>query len=178
MKKLSLFYGMGLLAISLFLLVCFQNGFANKIVKKTGAYSLDLPNFTKPVVNPKSGYKEITLSNFKGKVVILNFFATWCPPCREEIPMIVKFYNENKNKNIVVIGVNSSQGMGESINGFINEFKITYPIINADATLASGYQIMGLPTSFLIGPNGSMVKMQVGDINQEFLDLAVRLAKK
>jgi len=174
MKK-TLFYVF--IGILLFTTAFLSLGYYNnsdavtKILKPQ--YNLQVVDLTAKNINPNSSYKSIKLSDFKGKTVLLNFFATWCPPCRSEIPTIVKFANNHKN-NFVVIGVNMSQGNGQDIQSFIKEFDIKYPIIDGTMQIASSYSIMGLPTSLVIDPNGRLVATQIGEINETFLSNSLK----
>jgi thiol-disulfide isomerase/thioredoxin len=174
MKK-TLFFG--LVGIVLFTMAFLSLGYYNdssavtKVIKPQ--YNLQVVDLTAKNINPNSPYKSIKLSDFKGKTVLLNFFATWCPPCRAEIPAIVKFANNHKN-NFVVIGVNMSQGNGQDIQSFIKEFGIKYPIIDGTMQIASNYSIMGLPTSLVIDPNGRLAATQIGEINEAFLNNSLK----
>jgi thiol-disulfide isomerase/thioredoxin len=171
MKK-TLFFGF--IGIVLFTMAFLSLGYYNnsdavtKILKPQ--YNLQVVDLTAKNINPNSAYKTLKLSDFKGKTVLLNFFATWCPPCRAEIPTIVKFFNSHYKNNFVVIGINMSQGEGQGIQSFIKEFGIKYPIVNGSMQIASNYSIMGLPTSLVINPNGRLVATQIGEINETFLN--------
>jgi thiol-disulfide isomerase/thioredoxin len=150
-----------------------ENGRRKSTVTKP-QYNLQVVNLTAKNINPNSAYKTLKLSDFKGKTVLLNFFATWCPPCRAEIPTIVKFFNTHYKNNFVVIGINMSQGEGQNIQSFIKEFGIKYPIVEGNVKIASNYSIMGLPTSFVIDPNGRLVATQIGEISETFLSNSLK----
>jgi thiol-disulfide isomerase/thioredoxin len=153
---------------------CYSSAAAAKVLKaQHKQYNLQIMNLTAKNINPNSAYKSIKLSDLKGKTILLNFFATWCPPCRAEIPTIVKFFNNNKD-NFVVIGINMSQGEGQGIQSFIKEFGIKYPIINGNAQIASNYSIMGLPTSLVINPSGRLISTQIGEVNKTFLNNSLK----
>jgi thiol-disulfide isomerase/thioredoxin len=175
MKK-TLFFGF--IGIVLFTMAFLSLGYYNnsdavtKILKPQ--YNLQVVDLTAKNINPNSAYKTLKLSDFKGKTVLLNFFATWCPPCRAEIPTIVKFFNTHYKNNFVVIGINMSQGEGQNIQSFIKEFGIKYPIVEGNVKIASNYSIMGLPTSFVIDPNGRLVATQIGEISETFLSNSLK----
>ncbi len=144
----------------------FISSFAQEKQKKA-------PDFSLKTVNNEV----LKLSDYKGKTIILNFFATWCPPCKMEIPDFVKFYNENKNKGIVVIGicVNSKE---QDIKKLIEEYKINYPVCISDRKVESAYGgINAVPTTFIIDKNGNIITKQIGMMKEEQLKKVVEKVK-
>jgi len=108
------------------------------------------PDFTLP--DPAG--KKISLKDFKGKLVFLNFWASWCVPCREEMPAMERLYQEFKDKNLVVVGVNVKDSRKDAL-AFVKEMKLTYPIVlDPDGDVGLLYGAFGLPTTYLIGPRG------------------------
>jgi peroxiredoxin len=98
--------------------------------------------------------KKISLKDFRGETVFLNFWATWCVPCREEMPAMERLYQEYKDKNFVVLAVNVKDRKQEAL-AFIKELKLTYPVaFDPEAEVAALYGAWGLPTTYLIGPKG------------------------
>jgi len=98
--------------------------------------------------------KNISLKDLRGKTVFLNFWATWCEPCREEMPAMEKLYQEHKNQNFVVLAVNVKDRKQEAL-AFVRDLKLTYPIaFDPNAEVATLYGAWGLPTTYLIGPKG------------------------
>jgi len=98
--------------------------------------------------------KKISLKDFRGKVVLLNFWASWCVPCREEMPAMEKLYQEYKQKNFVVLAVAVKDRKQDAVN-FVKELKLTYPIaLDPDAQVGHVYGAWGLPATYLIGPKG------------------------
>jgi len=98
--------------------------------------------------------KKISLRDFRGKVVLLNFWASWCEPCREEMPAMEKLYKEYKEKNFVVLAVAVKDRKQDTID-FVKDLKITYPIaLDPEAQVGSLYGAWGLPATYLIGPKG------------------------
>ena len=105
----------------------------------------------------------VNLGNFRGKVVLLNFWATWCEPCRQEIPAFVQLQNSRRDLQIVGISLDDS---AEPVRTFKSEFKINYPIAVGDAALATRYGgILGLPVSFVIGCDGRVSSRHIGEVN-------------
>jgi peroxiredoxin len=117
------------------------------------------PNFTLKEV--KTG-QPITLSHYKGKVVILDFWATWCPPCRAEIPHWIALYNQYKSSGLVIIGV-SMDDSATPVKPFMDEYHVDYPVVMGDNKVANEYGgIEGIPTTFIINQKGDIVKQVVG----------------
>ena len=112
----------------------------------------------------------VKLSDYKGKIVIVNFFATWCPPCRTEIPDFVKFYKENKGKGVVIIGIAVGSKL-EDVKKMIKEFKINYPVCISDGKVEREYGgIVGVPTTFIIDKNGNIYKKLIGMMKKKQLE--------
>jgi len=98
--------------------------------------------------------KKISLKDFRGKVVLLNFWASWCVPCREEMPAMEKLYQEYKQKNFVVLAVAVKDRKQDAVD-FVKELKLTYPIaLDPNAQVGNVYGAWGLPATYLIGPKG------------------------
>lgn len=106
--------------------------------------------------------KEVSLSDFKGKNVYLNFWATWCPPCRGEMPDIEKLYEETKDSNLVILGVDLGED-SSTVKSFIDNNKYNFKILlDSDQSVAAKYNINAIPTSFFIDKNGVIVSKKVG----------------
>ena len=115
--------------------------------------------------------KQVKVSDYKGKWVIVNYWATWCPPCAVEIPELNTFHNKHKNKDAVVVGVNIEKGELEYVKEFSADFKISYPILQALDSVSSPYgQVRALPTTFILNPEGKVVKTIVGAVTKERLE--------
>jgi peroxiredoxin len=98
--------------------------------------------------------KKISLKDFRGKIVLLNFWASWCVPCREEMPAMEKLYQEYKDKNFVILAVAVKDRKQDAID-FAKELKITYPIVlDPEAQVGQAYGAWGLPATYIIGPKG------------------------
>jgi len=111
------------------------------------------------------------LSDYRGKWVVVNYWATWCPPCREEIPELEKFYKEHKGKDAVVLGVNFEDITREQLRAFVREHHMTYPILQAKPAARTPLgSIPGLPTTYLISPTGKRVARQVGPLTAQALN--------
>ncbi len=111
------------------------------------------------------------LSDYRGKWVVVNYWATWCPPCREEIPELEKFYRQHKGKDAVVLGVNFEDITAEQLRAFVRQHRMTYPVLQAEPAARTPLgSIPGLPTTYLISPAGKRVARQVGPLTAKALN--------
>jgi len=106
----------------------------------------------------------IKLSDLRGQAVLVNLWATWCPPCRAEMPAIEKIYNEYKDDGLVVLAVNMTyQDTRSNIEPFINEYRLSFPILlDETSSVGSAYQLRSLPSSFFIGRDGIIQEVVIG----------------
>jgi len=107
---------------------------------------------------------QITLSGLRGQPVVLNVWATWCPPCRQEMPALEKVYNDFKEQGLVLIGMNlTSQDSEKTVAAFVQEFGLSFPIaLDRDGTVQKKYKISGYPTTFFIDREGTIRSVVVG----------------
>ncbi len=109
------------------------------------------PDFTLSSTNGK----QIRLSDFRGKVVIVDFWATWCPPCKAEIPDFVKLYSEYKNDGFQMLGVSLDEGGAKNVVPFMKDHGMNYPVVFGTEEVVSAYGgIRGIPTTFVIDKKG------------------------
>jgi len=120
----------------------------------------------------------VRLDDLKGKVILLNFWGTWCGPCRREIPDFVKLYEKYHKDGLEIVGVTLTSGSPENIDEFVNQWKMNYIIltdisnnetqsVTADYGRAVGEPITGIPTTFLIDRDGYIVKSYLGPRSEE-----------
>ncbi len=136
-------------------------------IKHAEARTKKAYNFNLKVLNPiLSGYNNFSLKNFRGHVVIVNFFATWCPPCRAEIPLIKKFYESEKNNGVIVVGINVNNNLG-GVRSFIKNIGIPYPVVYATSKVINNYGgINEIPQTFFISKSGRIMFHWEGEITK------------
>jgi cytochrome c biogenesis protein CcmG/thiol:disulfide interchange protein DsbE len=107
--------------------------------------------------------KTVKLSDYKGKVIIIDFWATWCPPCRKGIPDLISIQNDYKN-DVVIIGISlDGEKTLKDVPGFVKSYAINYPIVYGDDKVVAAYGgIEGIPTAFVVDRKGNIVDKHVG----------------
>ena len=107
--------------------------------------------------------KTVHLSDFRGKTVLLNIWATWCAPCKREIPELKEIYTEQRNNDIVVLGVLLDSDSPEASKPIVrNELQINYPVWYGDDALAQQFNVQAFPTTVIIDKNGKKIKTMIG----------------
>jgi peroxiredoxin len=114
--------------------------------------------------------KSVRLSDYRGKVVILDFWATWCPPCRASIPGLEKIYKAYKDKGLVILAVSLDQGEWDSVKSFSDEHGITYTILKGNEDVSDKYQVRTIPMLLVINKEGLIAKRYLGFGNDEDLE--------
>lgn len=118
--------------------------------------------------------KKLTLSDYKGKWVLINFWATWCPPCLKEIPDLVSLY-ESRKKDVMIIGVAMDYRDPKTVLKFVKSLSISYPIVLGDRKIAAQIgPVSMLPTTYLFNPEGKPAAYKVGLISREDLEEFMR----
>src|SRR5437762_83474 len=126
----------------------------------------------KIVVQDLSG-KSTSMDDLKGKVVLVNFWATWCPPCRAEIPELIKLQEQHKDR-LQIIGV-SEDDEADTVHDFVKKYGINYPVVMATPELIQAYGgVAALPTTFVVDPEGRVVQRHLGMLNAELSDMEIR----
>ena len=119
------------------------------------------------------------LSDYRGKWVVVNYWATWCPPCLEEIPELEDFHSEHHKRDAIVVGINYEDSDPAYLKSFVAENMISYPILRANLTRPPVFgRLYGLPTSFIVSPEGKLVQTKTGSVTKAFLDSVIKQFNK
>lgn len=175
------------LAIGGFFAVRYTRQVGEEITSSTGSNTATGKPRVRFVKNPKTvpdltmttlDGKTITTSELAGKVVIFNFWATWCAPCRAEIPDLVKLQDQYKD-HLVIIGVLSEDEPGPHVSRFVADYKINYPIVPETREMLDVFTgIYALPTTFMVGPDRRMMQKHIGQIRPAQIELETRVLAK
>jgi peroxiredoxin len=160
--------GVGLIVIGLVLPKIFSNN-----TSSTEEYSVvpSAVNFPAPdlALNDTIG-QPVSLADYHKKVVLVNNWATWCPPCKLEMPTLEKYYEEHVSQGFMLIGIEAGDTLS-AVTSFVKEYKLTFPVLvdpNDDALVA--FQNDSLPSSYVINPDGTVVLAWTGPISHAMLE--------
>lgn len=127
------------------------------------------PNFTLTTLQGE----QVKLSDYAGQVVMVNMWATWCPPCKAELPTIDAYYQEHSADGFVVLAINSQEAQS-TVNTFISSTGFTFPVLlDSQGDVMGQYNVRALPTSFIIDRDGKVSYIHTGEINRQQLDQVV-----
>ena len=146
------------------LLIVFLRKERGSIIKTTKMIQrgFKVPNFTFPNINGK----EVSLADQRGKVVLVNVWATWCPPCRREMPSMQRLYEKFKGKNFEILAVSIDSEGRAAVEPFMRKMNLTFPaLLDPGETIRPLYGITGVPESFIIDQQGILVEKIIGPIN-------------
>jgi peroxiredoxin len=133
--------------------------FSNQVAIKD---NLPAPDFTFPGLDGKM----VRLSDYKGKVVLVNIWATWCPPCVDEMPSMEKLYQKLKGENFEILAVSIDEPGLKAVAPFMKKSNLTFPaLIDSEGTIKAVYEITGVPESFIIDQQGILIKKIVGPVD-------------
>jgi peroxiredoxin len=118
---------------------------------------------------------KIQLSKLKGKVVVVNFWATWCGPCRAEIPGFLDVYTKYKSRGLEIVGISLDEEGWKVVTPFVNRYKINYPVVIGDGKVARDYgNIDAIPTSFIVDKSGNIVDHHIGYLSKQDLEKRIQ----
>ena len=154
--------------------VRFLNLFAISVLVPVFALSQSVtkaPNFSLKSADGKT----IELKKLQGRVVIVNFWATWCKPCKAEIPGFLEVYKQYKSKGLEIVGISLDQDGWKPVKPFIKDLRITYPVVIGDDHIVDAYGgIEGIPTTFVIDRKGNITNRHVGYMDKDSFEQLVK----
>jgi peroxiredoxin len=159
----------------IFTLTCASPAAAQSAVQATlqpAAERKAAPNFT---LKDASG-KPVTLKDYRGKIVLLDFWATWCHGCKEEIPWFSDFQRMYRAKGFVVVGVSMDEGGWSVVKPFLADTKVPYPVLLGDDPTSQRYGIQSLPDTFLIDRHGNIAAAYTGLVDKDNLQANIEAA--
>lgn len=124
---------------------------------------------------PKLDGTPVKLSSMKGKIVILDFWATWCPPCRKMIPELTKIYNNYKSKGVEILAVSLDEGGTQTVQSFVDNANIAYTVLLGSREVSRKFgQINAIPTSFIIDREGNIRDKHIGYRNAKDMETVIK----
>ena len=148
-----------------------EHGSAEKVTVRMLREPIATPAFTVTALDGRS----MSSADWRGKVVLVNFWATWCPPCRAEIPDLIAL-QEKYREHLVIVGIAEDEGSVDVVKRFVAEHKINYPIIMSTPELRKIFpEVMALPTTFVLDREGNLAQKNVGMLNAKETEAGTRL---
>ncbi|HYX48248.1 MAG TPA: TlpA disulfide reductase family protein [Ktedonobacteraceae bacterium] len=135
------------------------------------------PNFTLVLLHPDAGKSSLSLSNFKGKPIVLNFWASWCQPCKEELPLLENTWKQmqSQKKNIVFLGIDFQESNSDASN-FLEQQGVTYLAgLDTDGSIASKYGVTSLPQTIFIDHDGTVTSREPQELTGQELSSNLQL---
>jgi len=117
----------------------------------------------------------VDLKKLKGKLVLVNFWATWCGPCRAEIPAFIDMYEQYKDKGLEIVGISVDDNGWSEVKPFVEKYKINYPVVLDNGSVARAYgNISAIPTTFIVDKEGNLVDRHIGLMKREMLESLIK----
>jgi len=131
------------------------------------------PNFTLKTAEGQT----VELNKLQGKIVVINFWATWCGPCRAEIPGMLEVYGKYRDRGMEIVGVSLDRGGWTDVSPFVKKMKISYPVVVGDGPLTEAYGgIDAIPTTFIVDRKGNIINRHVGYMSKDDFEKVIKAA--
>jgi len=129
--------------------------------------------FTLPLYDPFNGMTEFRLNDYRGQTVVLNFWASWCPPCRDEAPVLEAVWRQYQDQDVLFVGIDIWDTERDA-RAYMREFNITFPnVIDNRGKVAVEYGLTGVPETYFITPDGTISRKVIGAISQAVLEESI-----
>ncbi|WP_052345762.1 redoxin domain-containing protein [Paucisalibacillus sp. EB02] len=169
-KKIPALFGALLM---IFLVVILIQNIGESVADKSKldkSSNSEAPNFSATALNGDV----VNLQDYKGKAVLLNFWASWCYPCRNEMPLIQDSYDSYKDQGLEVLAINFRE-KEDAIQQYLDENpSFDFPILLDDGTINDQYKVQNLPTTFFVNPDGTIERYYMGELNEESLHVFIQ----
>lgn len=135
------------------------------------------PNFSLAMLRPRAGKSLLSLSNFEGKPIVLNFWASWCEPCKEEAPLLESTWNQMQaqGKDVIFLGIDFQDANKDGIS-FLQLYSITYPtVLDAGGSVSIKYSVTALPQTIFINRNGTVMSRVPQELTTQILSSNLQL---
>ena len=157
----------GALALAVVLLAVASQGWVNQ----TG----DLQSVNSRKAMPRVDVAQLNggrwnLADHRGEIVLINFWATWCPPCRQETPGLARLANNYRAKGVAVLGISVDEGGTDAIQAFVHEFELPYPVGLVDPASPWASAVESLPTTILVDRDGRVAKTYMGAVRESVFE--------
>ncbi|NQY20991.1 MAG: TlpA family protein disulfide reductase [Campylobacteraceae bacterium] len=179
-KKIAFFAILSLLVFT----ACDSKNNKNDNVKKEKVISyptIILKQVNGQEIEIKTSENKLTIKNYENKVILLSFFATWCPPCKAEIPHLINLQNKYKKDFEIISVLVSDKKTNEELTSFISEYKINYALTNGEANNELAKHLGGIrtiPTMFMLKKDGTIMEKYLGMVPEEMLESDIQRAIK
>jgi cytochrome c biogenesis protein CcmG/thiol:disulfide interchange protein DsbE len=118
--------------------------------------------------------RTVQLSEYRGKVVLIDFWATWCPPCRAAIPRIEKIHNAYKDKGLVVLAISIDQGDWDFVKSFLKSYGVTYTVLKGTDDVLIKYRVRSIPMTLILDKNGNIAKQYFGFGDEDEFERSIK----
>ena len=138
--------------------------------KEKGSATSAAPDFT---LEDLSG-KKVRLSSLKGSVVLVEFWATWCPPCRSSVPGLERLHKEYGGKGLTILAISMDEGGWDNVRNFVAEHKATYTVLKGTEDVSTRYQVRMIPAMYLVDKQGIVKKQYLGGGSEEEIEKEIK----